>query len=290
MRNLRLSIFLLCVFGLFLSAAPAGALDTRNWKEASSDHFIIKYLGEEAMARDILDKSEAYYTGIAQDVGYPRYSEFWTWENKVKIYLYPDHSSFIAATGQPEWSQGMADYTQKEIVGFVGSKDFLDSILPHEMAHLIFRDFIGFKSDVPLWIDEGVAQWCEKARRAQARAKAKELFNNNSLLSLQDMMNLDIRHVTHKDAVYMRSTKTKDGSPGVLFLNAESLISTYYLEAVSLIDFLIESYGADNFSHFCRQLRDGKPLEESLRFVYSLYFKDTDEMERLWRKYIAENT
>lgn len=262
-----------------------------DWQKLSSDHFNLFFArADDKFAREVLDRSEAYYAQIASDLGYARYSEFWTWGNKVKIYIYPDHASFMEATGQPEWSQGMADYLKKEIIGYFGSKGFEDSILPHEMTHLIFRDFVGFKGEVPLWLDEGVAQWHEKVRREEVRRMTKDLYEKDSLLSIKDMMKLDVRNIKYKDTVYIRPIKTKSGEKGVLFLSGDSLISTYYLQAVSLVDFLISAYGTDTFTHFCRQLRDGKPLEEALGFAYPTYIRNLDELELEWKKYIEEKT
>jgi len=50
-----------------------------DWEEKSSDHFIIHYLTQDKFAKEILDKAEVYYDHIAEGLGYPRYSDFWTW-------------------------------------------------------------------------------------------------------------------------------------------------------------------------------------------------------------------
>jgi len=260
----------------------------QEWQELKGEHFIIYYVSDEAFARKVRDTAEIYYRQIALDLGYPRYSEFWLWDKRVKIYLYPDHSSFLKATGQPEWSQGMADYGKKEIVGYNLSQVFLDSILPHEMAHLIFRDFVGFKGEIPLWLDEGVAQWAEKNKRAYIKKLIKKAYDEDRLLSLEDIMKLDIRNIRNKEGVYVRSTTSKTGEPRVLFLSGDNLVSLYYLESVSLVGFLIETFGSDSFSHFCRQLRDGKRINEALTSTYPNYIRNLEDLERRWRKYLSQ--
>jgi len=260
----------------------------QQWQELKGEHFIIYYVSDEAFARKVRDTAEVYYRQIALDLGYPRYSEFWLWDKRVKIYLYPDHSSFLKATGQPEWSQGMADYGKKEIVGYNLSQVFLDSILPHEMAHLIFRDFVGFKGEIPLWLDEGVAQWAEKNKRDYIKKIIKKAYDEDRLLSLEDLMRLDIRNIRNKEEVYVRSTTSKTGEPRVLFLSGDNLVSLYYLESVSLVGFLIETFGSDSFSHFCRQLRDGKRINEALTSTYPNYIRNLEDLERRWRKYLSQ--
>lgn len=280
-----LTYILIALFFLFSFSLKSFAQD---WQELKSEHFVVYFTQDDNFAQEVLGAAEVYYQRIASDIGYPRYSAFWTWDKRVKIYIYLDQSSYLKATGQPEWSQGMADYTNKQIMGYIRSTGFIESILPHEIAHLIFRDFVGFKGEIPLWLDEGVAQWSEELRRKQIKTMAKHLYNNNSLLTLKDMMNLDIK-IMDKKAVYIRPILTKDGDKGVLFLSGDNLINTYYLQAASLVGFLMERYGSYSFADFCRQLRDGKTLEDALKNTYPAYIQNLDELERNWREYIDKN-
>lgn len=275
--------FLFCLFLLIFFCVESWGYE---WQELSGEHFLIYFLENKNFAQDILDKAEVYYRNIALELGYPRYSEFWTWDNRVKIYIYPDRKSFQKATGQPTWSEGMASYTDKKIISYAWSKGFTESLLPHEMAHLIFRDFVRFKGDIPLWLDEGVAQWMEMSKRQQIKRVAKKYFQENSLLCIEDMMRLDIRNLKYEEAIYIRPTRTNDGKDGILFLSAEILINTYYIQSVSLVGFLIEKYGSTAFAGFCRELRDGKSVEEALRSAYPMHLRSLREFEDRWREYL----
>jgi len=256
-----------------------------EWRELSSEHFIIYYKENENFAKEVSYKAEKYYNSIASDIGYSRYSNFWTWDKRVKIYIYPTKKDYLKETNQPDWSEGMADYKNKQILSYALSEGFLDSILPHEMAHLIFRDFVGFKSEIPLWLDEGVAQWAENLKRANIKKLAKELYQKEFLLSLKDIMTLDIRSLKDKNKVFIRPTKTKSGEDGVLFIGTEQLITNYYIQSASIVGFLIEKYGSYSFSNFCRELRDGKSVEEAIRIAYP-HIVNLEELETLWRRYL----
>jgi hypothetical protein len=279
-------IYFLLLIPLFCLLSPVYA---RDWQKLDSDHFVIYHTGEQKFAGEVARNAESYYKRIAVGLGYPRYSQFWTWDKKVKIYIYPDHASYIKASEQPEWSHGMADYREKMIMSYPWSEMFIESILPHEIAHLIFRDFVGFTGKIPLWLDEGVAQWAEDKKRKELKEMAKSTYDQDKLLSLDDVMHLDIQRFKDVSKIYIRPTKTKDGSPATLILDTNSLVSSYYLAAVSLIDFLIDKYGSDRFAQFCRELRDGKTVEESLKFTYSTRVKSIDQLERKWRKHLAED-
>jgi hypothetical protein len=282
MKYKKIKLFLCVVLGIFCLASNYPG----PWKERKSEHFIVYFTQDENFAQDALDAAEKDYQRIAYDLGYARYSEFWTWDKRVKIYIFNDKESFLKATGQPTWSEGMADYTNKEVVSYVWGKGFIDSLLPHELAHLIFRDFVGFKGIIPLWLDEGVAQWEEEAKRKETRELIQRYYQQDNLLLVSDIMRLDIESLKGKQGVLIRATRTKDGKDGVLFLSANNLIDIYYLESVSLIGYLIQKFGGIAFSGFCRELRDGKNVEDALKTAYPLYIHNLREFEDGWRVYL----
>lgn len=283
--RLRTGLFFLAyaLSVLVLSATPAHA-----WNELSSDHFVVYFDSDEKFVRDVLAKAEVYYTRIATELGYPRYSEFWLWDKRVKIFIHPDHQAYLKTTGQPDWSQGVADYRGKQIISYMWSSGFVESLLPHEIAHLIFRDFVGFKGEVPIWLDEGVAQWAEKDKRPIMRQIMKKKYEDDALLSMGDMMRINIHAISSREKVFIRSTKTRAGDPGILFLSTEAIINAYYIQGFSVVDFLITRYGTDDFTYFCRQLRDGKGIEDALRFAYPNYIKSLVELEARWREYVSK--
>lgn len=235
-------------------------------QELKGDHFIVFYeASSSGFASDILRQAEYHYSQIAADLGYVRYSNFWQWENRVKIFIYPDQGSFLKATGQPGWSAGYADYAKKQISGFSGCREFIGRILPHEIAHLIFRDFVGFSGEVPLWLDEGVAQWQERSQRTIVKFYVRELYEKKRLLPLDVLMHFDVR-------------KTREGARA----------RDFYIQAASLVGFLIERFGADPFVHFCRQLRDGKALDEALSFAYPTQIRSLGQLENAWLEYVRD--
>ena len=282
MKKKTLTILaVLIFFALPLSAQT-------KWSELKSDHFIVEYSGTNRdFARQVSDAAEKYYSSIAEDLGYTRYSNFWNWENRVRIYIYPDHDSFVAASGAKQWSHGIADYQKKEIVSYEWGKDFLDVLLPHELTHLIFRDFVGFRGDVPLWLDEGVAQWEEKTLRARRLENLRDIVRRNMLIPLQIMMNLDIRGIKKDDIVNIR-VESENGGLKTMPLKGEELVSIYYLQAFSLVGFLIGEFGTDKFIVFCRQLRDGNNLSDALRHAYPTEIRSLADLDKKWTDYLRQ--
>jgi hypothetical protein len=230
-----------------------------EWNEVRGDHFIVYYAEDAARPKEVIRKAELYYNKIAEGLGYARHSNFWQWDKRVKIYIHPTREAFRRSTGQPAWSHGMASYLDKSIHSIQNNDNFLDEILPHEIAHLIFRDFVGFKGQIPLWMDEGVAQWQEDNKRAEALLVMPQLAMSANMFRLQTLMTLDIRRETDPEKV-----------------------AIFYTQAISLIDYLVRGFGPASFTDFCRALRDGKSIEEALRSAYAGKIGSVDELEERW--------
>ena len=247
-------------FIFFLLAAPrllfSSPVEAEDWQEVKGENFIVFYLEDSAFAQAVLTQAERYYQAIASDLGYSRYDNFWQWEDRAKIYIYRDHEAFLKATGKQFWIHGTAFYEKREIVSYKWEQGFLDVLLPHELCHLIFRDFIGFKGQVPLWLDEGVAQWEEVRRRKGDIEMVKGLIARKEYLPLEELMRVGPE--SEKDPV---------------------LSAKLYSQAATLVGFLMEKYGPSRFVSFCRELRDGKSVDAALSFVYTDSIPDTGALE-----------
>lgn len=253
-----------CLGALFFLALRGEASQVA-WQELKADHFIVYYAKDEAFAREVARKAEYCYNQVASDLGYARYTNFWQWDKRVKIWIHPDKTSYLRATGQPSWSIGNANYFKKEVSSYVGSDRFVEETLPHEITHLVFRDFVGFEGQVPLWLDEGVAQWQELSKRQLVKIFVRQLYDEKRLVSL--------RRLTVMTPAHLRS---------------DEAARRFYIQAASLVDFLLERFGKDEFVHFCRQLRDGKSFDESLRFAYGARLSGIQDLEKAWLGFIAD--
>jgi len=255
-RRIAVVLFLLC-------ALTAAAAAVTEWKVLKGTHFIVYYVDGHAFAGKVLGRAERYYKKIASDLGYSRYDNFWQWENRVRIYIYPTHEEFISATGIPrEWAQGVAYYKEKKIVSYKWSKGFLDSLLPHEITHLIFRDFVGLGGRIPLWLDEGVAQWEEKSKKKQALKISGGLIKSGRYIPIGELMRMDVRQVEDP-----------------------KLARDFYAQSVTLVGCLMEKYGSMKFTAFCRRLRDGESLEEALSGAYKGLISNVHGLEEKWIEY-----
>ena len=234
------------------------------WQELKGKHFIVSYEGSEKFAREVLDAAEALYDGITEKLGFTRFDNFWLWDERARIRLYAGRDAFVKGENAPGWAAGKALVKGREIMAFEGIDDFCSTVLPHELSHLIFREFTGLGKDVPAWLDEGVAQLQEKDRKKGAellRAAGKE----NGLFPLAGLMT-------------MRPENIEDGK-----------LAVFYAQSLSLVAFMIEKHGPERFRKFCGALKDGRSVDEALRFTYQDSISSIEHLEKAWLKQLEES-
>ena len=237
--------------------------EEERWKERKSSHFIIYY--KEAprdFIDEVIDASEDYYHKITRELGFTRY-EYWLWEERAKIYIYRDADEYHSSTGKPTWASGHAEYRKKEVYTYPLAWGFFDTLLPHELGHIIFREFVGYKNrSIPLWLDEGVASYQEKSRRWGSDKLVKKAIENNNFIPIPKL------------------TKIK-----TLTNFSDDAVTLFYNESVSIVYFLITKYGRYSFMRFCRALKDGKDLDEAIDKAYTR-FDDVEELNDIWQRHI----
>ncbi|MBM3246411.1 MAG: hypothetical protein FJZ13_03670 [Candidatus Omnitrophica bacterium] len=255
-------IFAICVLYLF---SLSGALAQDNdWYITRSTHFIVYYKNaKEDFLNRLIERAEDYYEEIAENLGFRRF-DFWLWDKRAKIYIYDTAQDYQEGTGQPSWSGGCAIARSKIIKTFTEAPGFFDTVLPHEMGHIIFREFVGFNNNaVPIWLDEGVASYQEKFRRATARRIAKKAVEDGAFMDLRKLANFS--PPTAKDA---------------------EEVNLFYAESLSAVDFLINEFDIDNFVFFCQNLRDKEDLDKAIRSAYP--FMNVDSLSRAWKESLTE--
>ncbi|MFA5345015.1 MAG: hypothetical protein WC315_01925 [Candidatus Omnitrophota bacterium] len=248
------------IFGFFPVIAQAD-ITKSSWQTNKSQHFIIYHQGvQPALVDDLISKAEFYYNSIVDDLGYRRF-DFWSWENRAKIYLYRDAGEFQRETQNSSWAGAVVSVNSRVIKTYVGQSGFFDSILPHEMTHIIFREFIGKNIQLPLWIDEGVASSQEQSNLNLRLQKAKELIKQNKYVELNALSGV---------------VKPDDNmEPGV-----------FYSEAASVIVFLLREKGKEDFLRFSRMLRDGTDWKKAL--LKSFNFINFQDFEAEWKNFVLQ--
>jgi hypothetical protein len=258
----KLFLFLVILFSFSLTSFGV-EVDTSFWQTNKSQHFVIYY--QEAptgFVDELIYKSENYYNSIVDALGYRRL-DFWSWDNRAKIYLYKNAGDFHVDTQRSVWTGAVVSVRSRVMKTFVGQVHFFDSLLPHEMTHIIFREFIGANTQLPLWIDEGVASSQEISNLYARMQIAKDLVARNQYIKLDNLSEVS-------------DLEENTVSPDI-----------FYPEAASLIVFLIREKGRDRFLDFSRALRDGGDGADWKSALLKIYnFSSLEDMEKAWKEFI----
>ena len=266
---MRLSFMKNCItvfFIFFLSGVCFAQTDAPVWNIEKSEHFIVYYQDTPSEYVDkLIDRAEYFYNSIVDALGFTRFDNFWTWDNRCKIYIYPSQQEYEKNTGQPRWSEASVNVRDKIVNTFFNEENFYESLLPHELGHVVFRQYVGVNIALPLWLDEGVACMQEQSR-ARRLALARKLLGSRSFIPLDQLMGQGGR-MGLRDII----------SPGA-----------FYAESLSLVDFLLSEYGKEKFVDYCRELKDNK--KNWLDSLLSNYdFKDISDMNDKWINFLNES-
>lgn len=246
------------VMGMGL-VGSVGAEDV-NWQVEKSKHFLVLYTADAVEAKDVAARAESCYAAIAADLGFTRYGDFWLWERRVKILIYPTAEAFSTACQAPVWAAGRADARRHEIAGYhQGGKGFVEGVLPHEMAHLILNDFVG-SDRLPLWVSEGFAQWEQSGRDPRNFVLGAQGVDR---LPFSEWAGFNVRREPGRD-----------------------MAERYYRQSASVVGFMIATCGGERFGRFCRALRDGKVMDKALEAAYPDHAPGLAQLEAAWVKYL----
>lgn len=250
------------VVGFFIAGSPV--FGAEQWKEYKSRHFFIYYQGAPYDFVSAVSKyAEVFYEEIFKNLGVP-VDERWSFEERALIYIYDNQQDYVASGKQTGWSHGTAFAREKTIRTFPMASGFFDSTLPHELAHIIFRGYIGLDVTVPTWFEEGVAMYQEQAKRYGAHQVVKQAIASNIFLSLPQLTKYPLTNQATLQQVEL-----------------------YYWEAASFMNFLIREMGEQRFLAFLRDLRRSKSFDGSLMNVY-VRFKNTDDLNKAWLNYLKK--
>ena len=271
-RSLLVALSLINFSALAVNAQPlVDYSDFSRWQTVKGDHFVVYFYdrGHASTATHVLTKAEEYYDKVAYQIGYARHGDFWTWEDRVKIFIFPDQMSFLLTTGQKVWSKGYTVrdsklFESRAIVTFYQEESFINNLLPHEIAHLVVKDFIGFERPLPLWFEEGIAQQQEIKDPSQEEGVVF-LAKSGQHIPFELLNMLDIRRESQ-----------------------ELKVAVFYAQSRSIVEFLIKVYGRDAFERLCVNLRDGMDLLQALTNAYSGSIDSMAALERKWLGYMRE--
>ena len=242
-----------------------------KYDEARFPHFIVYYDKSvpETYATKLGDMGERFYMDITEEFNLVR-NEFWTWDNRAKIYVAKDKDVFKTSFSCPAWSAACVDHVRKEIFTYPDQTNF-DAILAHELTHIIFYEYIG-NITVPLWFNEGVAVYIQ-----ETKADSK-WFGDNFFVYLHHIIN---------DNKYLSFTEILGIGDSGLSGKADDYVNMFYMQSYSMVNFLIKKYGHDGFAYFLYKLRDSGDFKAAMLSSFE-GLSTPQEFEERWKNFYRE--
>jgi len=225
-------------------------------------HFVI-HCNDEKLTDEIALKVEQYYV-IPTDLGLDE-GNFWM-KDKVHIYIYDTPQEYFQVTGRDSWTSGYSKFKRRSIYAYKDIDHLIDAVIPHELTHLVFANFMEFSDNYPKWLTEGLAMYEE--------TKYCKAYLNNYQKILNQMKQGKYFSVDALTKINISGEK-----------NIE-LIHFWYVESLSLITYLIDGYGRGRLYTFCKNLKEGMELNKAIENAYSPEIKNLPELTGLWLNYI----
>jgi len=211
------------------------------------------YRGNDYFISELMIATQAALARLAEDTG----AEL---ESVVNIYIYANSEDLRGSMIYPqEWTGGVA-FTRYGIIaiGIVPNLYDLEwgkRVIAHELTHLVIhRVTFNPYSDLPTWLDEGLAMWAEGELGSELATVFYKAKLDNKLISVRSL-----------------------SSPFSAYGDEASLA---YAQSYWLLEYLIDNYGRDKMFELLNTFRQGSGYDEALERVYGF---DMDELDAQWR-------
>ena len=229
---------------------------THDWQTVTSGLINLHwYSGDQAFAQDLLNAALAGLELLKNDAGLQP-------DQPINLYIYANTTDMQAAIlYEPSWTGGMA-FPEHNIVIIGISPQDLEwgrSTITHELTHVLVGHFtFSCLSDVPTWLNEGLAVYSEGGLDTQSKNQLDQAISSDQLLTVRSL-----------------------SGP---FSEVPSKAYLSYSESYSIVNFLIKTYGQDKMNSLLIALRDGATVDDALQGVYGF---NIEGLEDAWRASIG---
>ncbi|MGH2444994.1 MAG: peptidase MA family metallohydrolase [Candidatus Limnocylindria bacterium] len=211
--------------------------DGLDWEQARMGEATVHwYGGAEATARRF---------GELTAQGVDRAEELLGTElaGPVDVFVYADHEEFFGALGPGarEWT-GAAAFSELRTIFMSlegGSAAYLEVAMLHEVTHIVFHDATDNPFHEPArWLNEGIATWSETSDAGGERPIVEFEAGGGGLFSFDA--------ITEQFPIGDRGARLS------------------YAQGTTMVDLIVDRYGADALARITDAYRDGSSDDEAL--------------------------
>ena len=251
------------IFALLLAPRVQAA----QWVDTVSAHFIIKRQTAFAVGASTIDL-ERLHNRLRLDLA--AFSP-WMAKERVTVFVYPNQASYSGGEFHPPaWSNGIAFYDRRIIAVYAhNNPEALDKIIAHEMTHLLFESYWAEENKMPpSWLNEGLAM-LEETQGSDEETKS-EWYQGMTAYGPKRMVSFSVL------------TKIDPNAQ----LQSKEAASYWYVTAYSVVHFLLRQHSKLQFVNFCKDLREGRPLDAALWSNYR--YANAVKFEAAWKTWLAD--
>lgn len=244
-------------------------VDEGHWQTLTTDHFVIFHRNA-YVAEKVARAAEYWYAAII--VHWTAPGTYLPWPRKCSLYLYPTREAMTAATNVPPWVPAVSHVVGRDgqlvdhrLSTYQTVRMLNESILPHELTHIIFPQLIGYPSDLPTWIHECAALLEEPELKRQRFREAVRIY-------LADRVALDAQRLL-----------SVTGYP------PEDEAQRFYAQCHAMAEYLMANGGRTKFLAFAREvaaLKEPDRARAAARLLLETYgFKSLEAFDQAWRAF-----
>jgi peptidase MA superfamily protein len=161
----------------------------------------------------------------------------------VDVFVYQDQADFFGALGPGarEWTGAAAYSDIRTIFMWLGggSQDYLEKAMVHEVTHIVFHDATDNPYHEPArWLNEGIATWSEIQDAGSERGIVENEASTGGLFAFEA--------ITEQFPIGDRGARVS------------------YAQGTTMVDMIIDRYGADAMAAITAAYRDGASDDEAL--------------------------
>jgi len=223
-----------------------------NWRGMTSDNITLWwYDGDSSFVQQLIAAANGAAARLTAEFDV-------SLEQPVKFYIYADAWDLQSSLVNPDmWTGGQAfpDYGAIMIGIEVDNLDWGKRTVAHELGHLVVGQLVyGPFGWLPTWLSEGIAM--------NAEGELADNFQDSLDSAISSDMLFSVRSIA--------SAFPADATEAILC----------YAESHSIVKFLIDNYGSEQFLQLLDLFKQGSTDDEALFQVYGF---DTDELNINWR-------
>ncbi len=228
-----------------------------GWARAESANFRLCHTQKRDFAEQLLRAAEQARAAAFEKWGAGSRTD---WKPVCEVFLYATAADYSKATGKPATSPGHSTLqiqnkavTARRLDLRADEPGLLGCVLPHETTHLVLADLFA-DAPLPRWADEGIAVLAEP--RGQLDRYMRTLHRCRQQGQLVALAQL-LHKADYADAAH---------------------ITAFYVESVSVVEFLVAEKGPRAFVQFLRDVPGG--LDTALQKHYGC--PDVADLQNRW--------